>query len=135
MLQINSELVNIYDWLIINEVTLNLKKTKYLIFQPRQKINYNLLPPLTLAGQCLEQFSSLKYLGIYIDDHHWETFTDGSLKTARYCSAKLKWTPKQISRKWMLKTCEKHFPVLTTASLKTRPSINAENTHSDLWIR
>ena len=69
MLRINSELVNIYDWLIVNKVTLNLKKTKYLIFQPRQKINYNLLPPWTLAGQCLEQVSSLKHLGIYIDDH------------------------------------------------------------------
>ena len=69
LLQINSQLLNIYDWLCANKLTLNLKKTKYLIFQPRQKMNYNLLPPLTLAGQCLEQVASLKYLGIYIDDH------------------------------------------------------------------
>ena len=64
LLQIKSELINVYDWLCVNKLTLNLKKTKYLIFQPRQKINYNLLPPLTLAGQCLEQVTSLKYLGI-----------------------------------------------------------------------
>ena len=52
LLQINSELINIYDWLCANKLTLNLKKTKYLIFQPRQKTNDNLLPPLTLARQC-----------------------------------------------------------------------------------
>ena len=69
LLQVNSKLINIYDWLCANKLTLNLKKTKYHIFHPRQKVNYNLLPPLTLAGQCLEQVTSLKYLGIYIDDH------------------------------------------------------------------
>ena len=69
LLQINSQLINIYDWLCANKLTLNLKKTKYLISQPCQKMNYNLLPPVTLAGQCLEQVASLKYLGIYIDDH------------------------------------------------------------------
>ena len=52
LLQVNSELINIYDWLCANK--LNLKKTKYHIFHPRQKINYNLLPPLTLLGECLE---------------------------------------------------------------------------------
>ena len=76
LLQVNAELINIYDWLCANKLTLNLKKTKYLIFQPRQKINYNLLPPLTLAGQCLEQVTSLKYLGICIDDHlSWHDHT------------------------------------------------------------
>ena len=38
-------------------LTLNLMKTKYLIFNPHQKVNFNLLPSLTLAGQCLEHLS------------------------------------------------------------------------------
>ena len=34
--QINLELPNMNDWLCANKLTLNLKKTKYLVFQPRQ---------------------------------------------------------------------------------------------------
>ena len=63
----NLELPNIYNWLCANKLTLNLKKTKYLVFQPRQKINFNLLPPLILAGEILEKASNIKYLGIVID--------------------------------------------------------------------
>ena len=44
--QINQELPAIYEWLCSNKLTLNLSKTKYLIFQPRQKINCNLHPLL-----------------------------------------------------------------------------------------
>ena len=51
-------------------MTLNLKKTKYLVFQPRQKLNLNhLLPPLILAGEILEKTSNIKYLGTVIDRH------------------------------------------------------------------
>ena len=52
LLKINKELSisNIYDWLCASKLTLNLRKTKYLIFQPRQKVDYNLLPPLSIAG-------------------------------------------------------------------------------------
>ena len=45
-------------------LTLNLTKTKYLIFNPHQKVNFNLLPSLTLAGQCLEEVSIFRYLGM-----------------------------------------------------------------------
>ena len=59
LFEINKELPNIYDWLCANKLTLNLRKTKYLIFQPRQKVDYNLLFPLSIAGQCLEQVSKI----------------------------------------------------------------------------
>jgi len=65
--RINSELPAIYGWLCSNRVTLNLSKTKYLVFQPRQKRNYNLHIPLKLADRYLEQSSSVKYLGLIID--------------------------------------------------------------------
>ena len=42
--RINSELPAIYEWLCrlcANKLTLNLSKTKCLVFQPRQKPNYN----------------------------------------------------------------------------------------------
>ena len=47
--EINKEIPNIYDWLCANKLTLNLRKTKYLIFQPRQKVDYNLLFLLSIA--------------------------------------------------------------------------------------
>jgi len=65
--RINSELPAIYEWSCSNRLTLNLSKTKYLVFQPRQKRNYNLHIPLKLADQYLEQSSSVKYLGLIID--------------------------------------------------------------------
>ena len=65
--RINSELPAIYEWLCANKLTLNLSKTKYLVFQPRQKLNYNLYPPLKLADQDLEHSFTVKYLGLIID--------------------------------------------------------------------
>ena len=66
---INIELPKIYDWLCANKLTLNLTKTKYIIFQPRQKLNSNLHLPLVLAGRPLDHSSSVKYLGLFIDGH------------------------------------------------------------------
>ena len=64
---INSELPAIYEWLCSNRLTLNLSKTKYLVFQPRQKVNSNLHPPLKIADQYLEQSYNIKYLGLVLD--------------------------------------------------------------------
>ena len=38
-----------------------------MVFQPRQKFNYNLYPPLKLADQYLEHSFTVKYLGLIID--------------------------------------------------------------------
>ena len=57
----------IQEWLCSNRITLNLSKTKYLVFQPRQKLNSNLYPPLKLADQFLEHSYRIRYLGLIID--------------------------------------------------------------------
>ena len=36
--KVNAELSKIYDWLIANKLSLNTKKSNFVIFQPRQKI-------------------------------------------------------------------------------------------------
>ena len=66
---INIELPKIYDWLWANKLTLNLTTTKYIVVQPRQKLNSNLHLPIVLAGQPLDHSSSVKYLGLIIDCH------------------------------------------------------------------
>ena len=45
--RISSKLPPVYEWLCSNKLTLNLSRTKYLVFQPRQRNNYNLYPPLS----------------------------------------------------------------------------------------
>ena len=40
--EINSHLPAVYEWLCSNKLTLNLTKSKFLIFMPRQKETYNL---------------------------------------------------------------------------------------------
>ena len=35
---INSELANVYEWLTANRLTLNTKKSNFVIFRPRQKV-------------------------------------------------------------------------------------------------
>ena len=62
--RINPELPAIYKWLCSNRLTLNLSKTKYLVFQPRQKVNSNLHPPLKIADQYLEESYIIKILRI-----------------------------------------------------------------------
>mgnify|MGYP000037758894 FL=1 len=38
---VNFELPNVYDWLIANKLSLNIKKSNFVIFRPRQKkLNY-----------------------------------------------------------------------------------------------
>ena len=91
---INSELPAIYDWLCSNKLTLNLSKTKYIVFQPRQKLNYNLYTPLKLADQYLEQSHSVNYLGLIIDcslswHHHIDSISSKISKSINII-AKLK---------------------------------------------
>ena len=67
--EINNHLIDVFHWLCRKKLTLNLSKTKYVIFQPRQKVNYNLYLPLVLADQILQKSQSVKYLGVYIDSN------------------------------------------------------------------
>ena len=52
---------------MLKQINVEFKKTKYLVFQPRQKRNYNLHLTLKLADRYLQQSSSVKYLGLIID--------------------------------------------------------------------
>ena len=69
---VNTELLKVSDWLHANKLTLNTKKSNYVIFHPYQKeINYQvqikLLDPNTNSVACLEQQDYVKYLGILIN--------------------------------------------------------------------
>ena len=67
--RINEELSNINEWLEINKLSLNVGKTKYMIFHNRQRKidNYTNLT-LKINGQPIERTSSFNFLGIVINE-------------------------------------------------------------------
>ena len=70
----NDELLKIVDWLTANKLSLNVKKTNYIIFHPYQKhLNYDV--SIKILDNCVNKSFSLerkeyvKYLGVMIDNH------------------------------------------------------------------
>ena len=68
---VNLELLKLCDWLRTNKLSLNVKKSNYKIFRPRQK-SLPFVPVITLPDNFntlkeLEQKDCIKYLGVFID--------------------------------------------------------------------
>ena len=71
---VNVELMNVYDWLASNKLSLNVKKTNFVIFHPSQKrINYKVNLKIYDNNRkhfiCLERKDYVKYLGVLIDSN------------------------------------------------------------------
>jgi len=65
---INFELDKLSIWFRTNKLSLNIKKTNYMIFTNRKKINYDLLN-LKIDNECIKRVNETKFLGLIIDDH------------------------------------------------------------------
>ena len=60
----NKELTKITDWLQSNKLSLNVKKTKFMVFHtPQKKVNY---PILELNNVNVERVSQFKFLGVIL---------------------------------------------------------------------
>ena len=71
---VNCELIKVVVWLIANKLSLNIKKTNYIIFHPYQKpISYDIrikaYDSRTKTSFVLERKDHVKYLGVIIDQH------------------------------------------------------------------
>jgi hypothetical protein len=65
---LNSELRKLDIWMKSNKLSVNISKTNYIIFRPRQKkINLNLV--IQYNNQMITQKQYIKCLGVYIDEH------------------------------------------------------------------
>lgn len=65
--EINRELANVYNWLCINKLSLNIPKTKFMVFHSSQKaIN---VPRVEINGIEIAQVTSFKFLGVTLDSH------------------------------------------------------------------
>ena len=68
VIKMNTEIVKVVDWLKINKLSLNLKKTHFIIFRKsRQKLN--LENELFIDGIKIEMKTHTKFLGVLIDQH------------------------------------------------------------------
>jgi hypothetical protein len=82
---INEELTNINDWLKTNKLSLNIKKSKYMIFHtPHRK-----LTPLEIKidNVCIERVKNFNFLGLMLNENM--TWTDHINKIANKISRSL----------------------------------------------
>ena len=66
---INAELQKIQIWLEINKLSLNVKKTKFMIFHYHQRDISKYIPDLKINGQSIERVTEFNFLGLTIDQH------------------------------------------------------------------
>ena len=70
---LNDQLNNVSTWLKANKLSINVKKTKLMIFRPRQK-TVPIARQIILENNVLEQVDNTKFLGVYIDQYlEWKT--------------------------------------------------------------
>ena len=71
-LQANAELAKIYDWLIANKLSLNTKKSTYIVTTPGNKKPNKI--NLFINNEVIAETNSVKYLGVLIDNNlTWKT--------------------------------------------------------------
>ena len=72
---INNELSKISEWLIVNKLSLNASKTKFMVFNmPQKKV---VIPRLKLADTEIESVGQFNFIGITLDKHlNWNAHTN-----------------------------------------------------------
>ena len=68
-IKINNELSNKQEWLDINKLSLNVNKTKYMIFHNYQRDIKSCKPDVRINNQSIERVSEFNFLGLTIDEH------------------------------------------------------------------
>ena len=83
---INSNLQDVYQWLCINKLSINITKTKFMIFQSRQKYLQNSDIQIKIKNKPVGQVCSFNFLGIILDQHlNWnEHINHTSITISRY---------------------------------------------------
>ena len=77
-LNLNHDLGNLNKWLISNKLTLNTAKTEFMLIGSRQKLStLSSQPELSIDNVPIENVTSVKSLGIFIDENlRWLTHID-----------------------------------------------------------
>ena len=74
---INNELAKVYDWLAVNKLSLNVRKTKYVIFHAMNKRIEGVIPSLEINGIPLERVQNFNFLGLVLNENmSWKPHID-----------------------------------------------------------
>ena len=103
---VNTELCKLYDWLTSNKLTLNISKSNFVIFHPKQK-KPNYKPKICLFDNKKNKYATLeskeyiKYIGILIDKnltwkHHIDTVSLKISKMGGLLAKLRQFVPRQI---------------------------------------
>ena len=84
--QINIEIQKVHDWLAVNKLSLNVKKTKFMIFCTSNKNISQLIPSLKIGGKPIERVKDFDFLGLTINEKmSWKSHVNKiSNKVSKY---------------------------------------------------
>ena len=79
-IKLNTEIVHVSNWLKANKLSLNVDKTKVMLFRHKHKSN-DIQLKVTMEGELLESVKVTKYLGLQIDhkllfNHHTDSVAE-----------------------------------------------------------
>ena len=74
ILKFNDEIVKVHEWLLLNKLSLNISKTRYMIFHfPQRNINFDVLPNIMIGNQNVLQAVEFDFLGVVINQNlNWK---------------------------------------------------------------
>ena len=100
--KMNNELLNIVEWLRANRLSLNVSKTKYMIFGPPRKL-YEKDINIMLSGIKVDEVSNIKFLGVILDNKlQWKDHISYVSKKVSKCIGILYKARKLLSRACLL---------------------------------
>ena len=74
---INEQLGYVYDWLTVNKLSLNTKKTKHMIFHTMDKKIDDLIPEIKIDDRLIERLSNFNFRGLILNENmSWKPHTD-----------------------------------------------------------
>ena len=93
MLDLRLELSMVHEWLKAHKLTLNVEKTKYMVFGRKNMLQHKPDLNITIDGKKLERVSVMKYLGMFVDEHlsfseHITTVCKKSHKASEFLDGK-----------------------------------------------
>ena len=103
--QLNTDLENVYKWLIANRLTLNMEKTKYMIIGSRQKLKQILMDPHIIIGdEAINRVKEKKVLRVIINEQlKWKEHIDAQFKRISNNIALLRRTKEFVTQETLVK--------------------------------
>ena len=66
--KIEDDMQSLTDWFRANKLSLNVQKTNFVLFKPKQVTLNMEIATLQLGDQLIKKVNCVKFLGVYIDD-------------------------------------------------------------------